>query len=116
MASRTDMETDADLDQLPNVHPGEILEEEFLKPMGLSHYRIARDIGVSQRRIDEIVAGRRAVTAETALLLARYFGTSARLWLNLQASYDLEEAERHPITSAKIERVSPLPAQPAKAA
>lgn len=77
-------------DLLPPVHPGEILMEEFLGPMELSQYRLAKDIGVPPRRINEIVHGNRAVTADTALRLARYFGTSARFWLNLQAQYDLD--------------------------
>jgi addiction module HigA family antidote len=72
------------------VHPGEILLEEFLKPMGISQYRLARDIGVHPRRINEIVHGKRSVTADTALRLSRYFGLSERFWLNLQARYDLE--------------------------
>ena len=72
------------------IHPGEVLLEEFLKPMGLSQYRLAKDIGVPARRINEIVHGARAVTANTALRLARYFGTSPQFWLNLQAHYDLE--------------------------
>ncbi len=72
------------------VHPGEILLEEFLKPFGLSQYRLAHDIGVPPRRINEIVHGKRAVTADTALRLSRYFGLSKRYWMNLQARYDLE--------------------------
>ncbi len=72
------------------VHPGEILLEEFLKPMGLSQYRLAKEIGVPPRRINEIVLGRRAITADTALRLSRCFGLSERFWLNLQARYDLE--------------------------
>lgn len=80
-------------ERLPNIHPGEVLEEEFLKPLGITHYRIAKDLGVHQRRIDEIVRGRRAVTPETALLLGVYLGTSPRLWLGLQNDYDLEEVE-----------------------
>jgi addiction module HigA family antidote len=77
-------------DLLPPVHPGEVLMEEFLGPMELSQYRLAKDIGVPPRRINEIVHGNRAVTADTALRLARYFGTSARFWLNLQAQHDLD--------------------------
>ncbi len=77
-------------DLLPPVHPGEVLMEEFLGPMELSQYRLAKDIGVPPRRINEIVHGKRAVTADTALRLARYFGMSARFWLNLQAQYDLD--------------------------
>lgn len=74
----------------PPVHPGEILEEEFLKPAGLSQYRLAKDVSVPPRRINEIVRGSRAVTADTALRLARFFGTSELFWLNLQTRYDLE--------------------------
>lgn len=77
-------------DLLPPVHPGEVLMEEFLGPLELSQYRLAKDIGVPPRRINEIVHGNRAVTADTALRLARYFGMSARFWLNLQAQYDLD--------------------------
>lgn len=78
--------------KLPNIHPGEILLEEFLSPMGISQNRLARDIGVPPRRINEIVHGNRAVTADTALRLARYFGTSEAFWMGLQSDYDLEEA------------------------
>ena len=76
--------------KLPPVHPGEILVVEFLEPMGLSQYRLAKDVSVPPRRINEIVHGSRSITADTALRLARYFGTSDRFWLNLQARYDLE--------------------------
>lgn len=79
--------------KLPPIHPGEILLEEFLEPMGISQYRLAKDISVSPRRINEIVHGKRAVTADTALRLGRYFGTSAQLWINLQGRYDLEKAK-----------------------
>ena len=72
------------------IHPGEILFEEYMKPLGLSQYRLAKDISVSARRVNEIVHGKRAITADTALRLARYFGTSDRFWLNLQTRYDLE--------------------------
>lgn len=72
------------------VHPGEILLEEFLKPFGISQYRLAQDIGVPPRRINEIVHGKRAISADTALRLSRYFGLSERYWINLQARYDLE--------------------------
>jgi addiction module HigA family antidote len=78
---------------LPPVHPGEILLEDFLKPLNISRYRLAKSIGVPQRRIDEICAGKRSVTADTALRLARFFGTDAQSWMNLQAEYDLETAE-----------------------
>ena len=75
---------------LTPVHPGEILLEEFLEPMGISQYRLAKDISVPPRRINEIVHGKRSVTADTALRLSRYFGTSERFWLNLQTGYDLD--------------------------
>lgn len=75
---------------LAPVHPGEVLFEEFLEPMGISQYRLAKDISVPPRRINEIVHGKRSVTADTALRLARYFGTSDRFWLNLQTGYDLD--------------------------
>jgi addiction module HigA family antidote len=76
--------------KLPPIHPGEILLEEFLRPLGLSQYRLAKDVSVPARRINEIVKGQRAITADTALRLARYFRTTERFWLNLQTRYDLE--------------------------
>jgi addiction module HigA family antidote len=78
---------------LANITPGEILEEEFLKPMGLSQYRLAKDIGVPPRRINEIVRGQRAITADTALRLGRYFNMSPQFWLNLQTQYELEQEQ-----------------------
>ena len=75
------------------IHPGEILLEEFLNPMGISQYRLAKDISVPQRRIGEIVQGKRAITADTALRLGRFFSMEAQFWLNLQARYDLLRAE-----------------------
>ncbi|HLE21253.1 MAG TPA: HigA family addiction module antitoxin [Vicinamibacteria bacterium] len=96
--------------KFPPIHPGEILLEEFLKPMGISQYRLSQGIGVPPRRINEIVHGKRSITADTALRLARYFGTSERFWMNLQSRYDLEvekdklgrrlEKEVHPIARA----------------
>jgi len=77
----------------PSIHPGEILLEEFLKPLGLSQYRLAKDLSVPARRINEIVLGKRAISADTALRLARFFSLSDRFWLNLQAQYDLEVAQ-----------------------
>ena len=74
----------------PPIHPGEVLLEEFLEPMELSQYRLAKDISVSARRINEIVHGKRGITADTSLRLARYFETSERFWMNLQTRYDLE--------------------------
>ena len=74
----------------PPIHPGEILLEEYLEPLGISQYRLAKEISVPPRRINEIVHGKRSISADTALRLARYFGTSERFWLNLQTHYDLE--------------------------
>jgi len=76
--------------RLPAIHPGEILLEEFLKPLGISQYRVAKDINVPPRRINEIVHGKRSISPDTALRLSRYFGTSEPFWMNLQARYDLE--------------------------
>jgi addiction module HigA family antidote len=81
------------MEKLPPVHPGEVLLEDFIKPLGLSQYRVAKDIGVPVLRINQIVRGQRSITADTALRLARYFGTSANVWLRMQARYDLEVAE-----------------------
>jgi len=78
---------------LANITPGEILDEEFLKPMGLTQYRLAKDISVPPRRINEIVKGLRAITADTALRLGKYFGTTPEFWLNLQTHYDLEKEQ-----------------------
>jgi antitoxin HigA-1 len=83
---------------LPPIHPGEILLEDFMKPLGLTQYRVAKDIGVSPLRISQIVRGKRSITADTALRIARYFGTSPGVWLRLQARYDLE------ITESKISK------------
>ena len=84
--------------RFPPVHPGEILLEEFLKPLGMSQHRLAKEISVPPRRINESVHGTRAVTADTALRLGRFFGTTAQLWMNLQTGYDLE------IESRKLKR------------
>ena len=80
-------------ERLPPIHPGQILNEEFLQPMNITQYRLAKAIGVDARRIHSIVHGERAVTPETALLLSRYFGNSAGFWMGLQSQYDLEIAE-----------------------
>ncbi len=77
--------------KMPPIHPGEILIEEFLSPMGISQYRLSRDISVPPRRINEIVHGTRGITADTALRFGRYFGVSPQFWLNLQAHFDLEK-------------------------
>jgi addiction module HigA family antidote len=79
--------------KLPPVHPGKVLLKDFMEPLALSCYRVAKDIGVSTLRISQIVRGQRSITADTALRLARYFGTSAAVWMRLQARYDLEVAE-----------------------
>ncbi len=78
---------------LPPIHPGEVLLEDFMKPLGLSQYRVAKDIGVPPLRISQIVRGKRSITADTAMRLGRYFETSSSVWLRLQARYDLEVAE-----------------------
>ncbi len=90
------------MDRLPPVHPGEVLLEDFIKPLGLSQYRVAKDIGVPTLRISQIVRGQRGISADTALRLARYFGTSAGVWLRMQARYDLEVAEAK--TAKRINR------------
>ena len=79
---------------LPSIHPGEVLREEFLNPLGITAYRLAKDIHVPATRIADILGGRRGISAETALRLSRYFGNSAQFWLNLQAHYELREAQR----------------------
>lgn len=81
------------MNRLPNIHPGEVLREEFLIPMGISQYRLAKEIAVPEARISAICNGKRAITADTAVRLARFFGTSPGFWLGLQADYDTEEVE-----------------------
>ena len=82
-----------DTTKLPPIHPGEILDQEFMRPMGITKYRLAKTIGVDATRIHSIVLGTRSITAETALLFSRFFGNSAKFWMGLQAQYDLERAE-----------------------
>lgn len=94
-------------EKLSPIHPGEVLLEDFLVPMGLSQYRLAKDISVPPRRINEIVLGKRSITADTALRLGRYFGTSERFWLNLQTRYDLE-IERDRLGSRLAQEVAVL--------
>ncbi len=91
------------------IHPGEILKEEFLVPMGISQYRLAKDISVSARRINEIIQGTRSITADTALRLSRYFGLSERYWLNLQAWFDIE-TEKDKLGNRLKNEVHPLAA------
>ena len=81
-------------DRLPNIHPGEVLLEEFLKPYGISAYKLAQDTRVPQTRISEIIHGKRRITADTAIRLSKYFETSAEFWIGLQTDYDLEESRQ----------------------
>ena len=94
--------------QLPNIHPGEVLLEEFLKPLGVSQNRLARTMRVPPRRINEIVHGKRAITADTAIRLARALGTSEQFWMGLQADYDLEEARK--AARSELEKVGNITA------
>ena len=94
--------------KLRNVHPGEILREEFLTPMGITAYRLAKETGVPQTRVSLILREQRAVTADTALRFAAFFGTSAKFWLGLQEDFDLEAARDR--LGEKLSRISPLPA------
>lgn len=96
------------MDTLPNIHPGEVLREEFLIPLGISQYRLAKAIGVPPMRISEICAGKRSITADTALRLARALGTTPSFWLALQASYDTEAVMRE--KGEAIARIEPLAA------
>ena len=86
-------ETERGADRLPPIHPGEVLDEEFLRPLNITQYRLAKAIGVDARRVHAIVNGERSISAETALLFSRFFGNSARFWMGLQSQYDLEVAE-----------------------
>ena len=81
-------------EKIPPIHPGEILFEDFMKPLGLSQYRLAKDLGVTPIRISQILRGKRSITVDTAMRLARYFGTSPGIWLRLQVQYDLEFGQR----------------------
>ncbi len=92
---------------MPPVHPGEILLYDFLQPFGITQYRLAKSIGVPQRRIGEIIAGKRSITADTVLRLARFFGTDAQTWVNLQAHYDLEIA-REKLEGRLEQEVTPM--------
>jgi len=91
--------------RLPPIHPGEILLKDFLEPLEITRYRLAKDIGVDPRRIHAIVEGSRAITAETALLLSKYFGTTSRFWMNLQGHYDLEVAGDR--LQERLKRIAP---------
>ena len=91
--------------RLGPVHPGQVLLSDFIEPLGLTRYRVAKAIGVPQRRIDEICSGKRAMTADTALRLGRFFSVEAQLWMNLQAQYDLEIAEKELAKATDLEIV-----------
>lgn len=91
---------------LPNIHPGEVLLEEFLKPLNISAYRLAKETFIPQTRISEIIKGRRRITADTALRFSKYFGTSAKFWLGLQTDYDLEEGEKQ--SGEELNEIKPL--------
>ena len=82
------------MEKLPNIHPGEVLLEEFLKPLEISQYKLAKDLKIPQTRISEIVKGNRRITADTALRLSKYFGVTSKYWMGLQDDYDLEEAQQ----------------------
>lgn len=82
------------MDKLPNIHPGEVLLEEFLEPLGISQYKLAKDLHIPQTRVSQIIKGKRRITADTALRLSKYFGTSAKFWMGLQNDYDLEESNK----------------------
>ncbi len=100
-ADRDEAIEDSTMAKLRNVHPGDVLKLEFLQPLGITAYRLAKDIGVAQTRIAEILKRRRAITAETALRLARYFNTTPQFWLGLQADYDLEAVDGAIIRAVK---------------
>ncbi|MEM9834250.1 MAG: HigA family addiction module antitoxin [Bacteroidota bacterium] len=91
------------MEHLPNIHPGEVLQEEFLIPFDISAYRLSKDIGIPQTRVSEIIKGRRRITADTALRLSYYFGVSAKFWLGLQDDYDLEEEAK--VKKSELERI-----------
>ncbi len=97
------------MNRLPNIHPGEVLLEEFIEPMDLTMYRLAKATGIPQTRVSEIVKGRRSITADTALRLGKYFGTTAKFWLGLQVDYDLEEAQIN--KEAEISSIKPFVAK-----
>lgn len=91
--------------KLANIHPGTVLSEEFLAPLGVTAYRLAKDIGIPQTRVSEILKGERRITADTALRLSRYFGNSAKFWLGLQDDHDLEEAQE--LKGAELAGITP---------
>jgi len=104
--ARTDFSGVVGRGRLPDIHPGEILNEDFLGPLGVTQYRLAQAVSVPPRRINEIVHGKRAISADTALRLARYFGTTPDFWINLQAQYDLRQAEKS--LKRVMDKIEPL--------
>ncbi|MCL5024413.1 MAG: HigA family addiction module antitoxin [Nitrospirae bacterium] len=90
---------------LKNIHPGEVLQEEFLAPMGISAYRLAKETGLSQTRLGQIIRGERNITAETAIKIGRFLNTGPEFWMNLQALYDIEEAEK--LHSREVKAIHP---------
>jgi len=99
------------MQKLSNIHPGEVLKEEFLVPMNITAYRLSKNIGIPQTRISEIIKGNRSITADTALRLSKYFGTTAKFWLSLQDDYDIEEAINEKGNElSKIKPATPLAA------
>lgn len=95
------------MDKIPDIHPGQVLKEEFLVPFHLSSYRLSKETGIPELRISQIIRGKRSITANTALKLSRYFGNSAQFWLGLQMGYDIEK-ERMQI-EPELEKIHPLP-------
>ena len=95
-------------DRIPPVHPGETLLEDFMKPLGVSQSKLARELGVDPRRINEIVNGKRSITVDTALRLEKYFGTSAKFWINLQTSYDLRMADFDRELSQSLDKIDSI--------
>ena len=92
------------MSRLKNIHPGEILREEFLQPMGITAYRLSKSIGIPQTRTSQIIKGNRRITADTALRLSKFFGTSAKFWMGLQNDYDLEEESQN--IESELEQIS----------
>lgn len=99
--------------KMPNIHPGEILSEEFLKPMGLTAYRLSKETGIPQTRIGEIIRGKRSISAATALRFARFFGNSPEFWINLQSHFDIEEERK--LIDKELKSIKPFSAPAAHA-
>lgn len=94
------------MEKIINIHPGEILEKDFLEPMGITAYRLSKSIGVQQTRISQIIKGKMSVTANMATRLAKFFGTSAEVWMNLQSQYEIRKAKEQ--NKAILDRISPM--------